>query len=655
MSHFMTAYSEKSLPPINQLWRKRSNQSALRDLSGNSCSYGELEHFVAETLVYMQGVFGDSRAQVLILLPDQPATMVLQLCLLETSTAIPLNPAQTENELRLLVNSLQPSCIVSNSDNSVAEALAAEFGLCHLILTPRIGTCGPFDLAPVNEIADIPAAIRDSDAALILPTSGSTGDPKLVPLSKEAIYSSAQNIASWLKLGPEDRAIHLLPTFHIGALVDLFLAPLLAGGSVIFVHPMTSARVYAAVVEQQATWLQLVPTMLMRLLADMDDVQLKKMGECLRFVRSVSSDLPPTTQQVAESLLGGTPLIQIYGMTESAGQIASNPLPPETRKPGSVGLPSGSEIELMDAYGNPVAPGEQGEICIKGEKVTPGYVNSDRSENYYGPWLRTGDLGRLDSDGYLELTGRLKEVVNRGGEKISLQEIDRVAQGHPRVEQAIAFALPHPSLGEEVAIAVVFKQSKSEEELDDEGSLRLYFEKQLAEHKVPRKINCIESMPLLASGKVNRRALVGLVENGSKQSQTNFSPDTPTERLVVRLWKNVLKSPVPSRETDFFDAGGDSLAATGFLVALEKALRTSLPSDFVYKNTTFAAIVRALDSESLDSYQLSLPKPLFDAIRRATAGWPGKRRSSSSLIIEHNTSGEQQPLPIPIVLECCCR
>jgi len=207
-----------------------------------------------------------------------------------------------------------------------------------------------------------------------------------------------------------------------------------------------------------------------------------------------------------EGLLG-VPVLEAYGMTEGSHQIASNPLPPLPHKPGSVGRGTGVRVGIMDDNGQLLPAGAQGEVVIQGLNVTDGYENNPEANaaSFTDGWFRTGDLGVLDDDGYLILLSRIKELINRGGEKIAPREIDELLLQHPAVGEAVSFGLPHPVWGEEVAVAVVLTGDASEADL-----LR-YCREHLAEFKVPKKLFVVESIPRTATGKVQRRHVAAAI------------------------------------------------------------------------------------------------------------------------------------------------
>jgi len=338
----------------------------------------------------------------------------------------------------------------------------------------------------------------------VLHTSGTTSRPKMVPLSHRNLTTSARNVRESLALEADDRGLVIMPLFHIHGLVAALLAPLAAGGEVCCSPGFNALKFFSWFAEVCPTWYTGVPTMHQAILLRATKNPEALRDHRLRFIRSSSSALPLTVIAELERVFR-VPVIEAYGMTEAAHQMASNPLPPTPRKPGSVGLPAGPEIRVVDPTGNTVPPGIPGEIVIRGLNVMGEYENNPKAnaEAFYDGWFRTGDQGVVDADGYLSLTGRLKEIINRGGEKISPREVDEVIMTHPAVHQCVTFAMPHEMLGEEVAAAVVLRQGA--EATDQE--LRRFAAERLADFKVPRKILFLSEIPMGATGKLQRIGL----------------------------------------------------------------------------------------------------------------------------------------------------
>ena len=341
---------------------------------------------------------------------------------------------------------------------------------------------------------------------MVLHTSGTTSRPKIVPLSQKNVTASARHIKETLHLTPGDRCLNIMPLFHIHGLIAAVSASLAAGASVYCTPGFNALKFFAWIDEVKPSWYTAVPTMhqaiLQRAPRNAEIIQRNR----LRFIRSSSSSLPPQVLNELEAVFGA-PVIEAYGMTEAAHQMASNPLPPAKHIAGSVGIAAGPEIAIMDEDGNLLERGATGEIVIRGPNVSSGYENNPKANEagFTKGWFRTGDQGVLDGEGYLTITGRLKEIISRGGEKISPREVDEVLMDHPAVAQVVTFGLPHKMLGEEVGAAVVLREgmAASERELRDFCATRL------ADFKVPRKILFLPEIPKGATGKLQR---IGLAE-----------------------------------------------------------------------------------------------------------------------------------------------
>ena len=406
--------------------------------------------------------------------------------------------------------------VVASGSDTPARDVASKLGIVVLELTPHPDNgAGSFTISgvaqPVKAAANGGMA-QTGDIALILHTSGTTSRPKIVPLTHKNVCASARNISATLALRQEDRELHVMPMFHIHGLIAGVLAPMAVGSQIFCTPGFNALKFFAWMKECKPTWFTAVPTMhqaiLSRAAGNTDVIR----SNPLRFLRSSSSSMPTKVIEELEKVFNA-PLIESYGMTEASHQMASNPLPPAKRIPGSVGVAAGPEIAIMDSDGKMLPPGAIGEVVIRGENVTLGYENNPKAnaDAFTNGWFRTGDQGSLSSDGYLTLTGRLKEIINRGGEKISPLEVDEVLMHHPAVMQVVTFAMPHEKLGEDVAAAVVLREGQrlTERELRDFASTRL------ADFKVPRKILFMAEIPKGATGKLQRIGLAAKLGLGT--------------------------------------------------------------------------------------------------------------------------------------------
>jgi acyl-CoA synthetase (AMP-forming)/AMP-acid ligase II len=452
---------------------------------------------------------------VAIVLPNGPEMATGFLAVAAGATACPLNPAYRAEEFAFYLTDLRArALLVERGSVSPAIEVARRLGLAILEMVVDEGAAaGTF---AVDRVVDAPgeASMRQaggarrpaagSDVALILHTSGTTSRPKIVPLSQANVCASADNVRRVLTLSAADAGLNVMPLFHIHGLIAGLLAPLAAGGSVFCTPGFNALKFFSWMDEAAPTWYTAVPTMHQAILARADRQRDVIVRHPLRFVRSSSSSIPPQTIAALEQCFAA-PLIEAYGMTEAAHQMASNPLPPGERIPGSVGLAAGPEIAIMDPDNRLLPPGATGEIVIRGANVTGGYENNPtaNSEAFVDGWFRTGDQGSLDDAGYLRLTGRLKEIINRGGEKISPREVDEVLMDHPAVAQVVTFAIPHDKLGEEVAAALVLREGHQATERE----LREFAGRRLADFKVPRRIVFVPEIPKGATGKLQRIGL----------------------------------------------------------------------------------------------------------------------------------------------------
>jgi acyl-CoA synthetase (AMP-forming)/AMP-acid ligase II len=484
-------------------------------------SYGGLRDLCDRTVERLNALGIGRGDRVAIVLPNGPEMAAAFIAISAAATTAPLNPAYREDEFEFYISDLGArALVVAEGAETPAIAVARRHGARILRLVVPVGAAaGVFTLEPEEGARLAPAAspglAEAEDVALVLHTSGTTSRPKIVPLLHRNITASTLHIATSLALTPEDRVLNIMPLFHIHGLVAAVASTLEAGGSIYATPGFDALRVFRWLEDAQASWYTAVPTMHQAILARASRNRELVERLKLRLIRSSSASLPPQVMRELEATFR-CPVIESYGMTEAAHQMTSNPLPPQVRKPGSVGLPAGPLVRLADAEGRFVPAGGEGEVVISGPNVTPGYENNPKAnaDSFFEAegrrWFRTGDQGRFDAEGYLTITGRIKEIINRGGEKVSPLEVDNVLMEHPAVRQVVTFALPHPKLGEEVAAAVVLAEGAEASEQE----LRAFAAERLADFKVPRKFVFVTEIPKGATGKLQRIGLaqrLGLV------------------------------------------------------------------------------------------------------------------------------------------------
>jgi acyl-CoA synthetase (AMP-forming)/AMP-acid ligase II len=464
---------------------------------------------LVETTIGSLNSFGIGRGdRVAIVLPNGPDMATAFIGVASGATAAPLNPTYKADEFEFYMSDVKAKALVVEAgSNSSAVDVAKKLGMKIIVLQPdHARGAGAFTLSCNATGGDCVKGFAEADdVALILHTSGTTSRPKIVPLSQRNVSVSSGNIAETLAFTAKDGGLNIMPLFHIHGLMAGVLAPLSAGGRVFCTSGFNALRFFAWMDEAKPTWYTAVPTMHQAILTRAGGNKEIIARNPLRFVRSSSSSMPPQVIAEVESTFGA-PLIESYGMTEASHQMASNPLS-GARKPGAVGIAAGPEVAIMGDDGQILKPGEIGEIVIRGDNVTKGYENnpSANATAFTNGWFRTGDQGVMDDDRYISLTGRLKEIINRGGEKISPREVDEILMDHPSVQQVVVFAMPHDKLGEEVAAAVVLREGAKR----DEKELRDFCSQRLAAFKVPRKIVFLDQIPLGATGKLQR---IGLAE-----------------------------------------------------------------------------------------------------------------------------------------------
>ena len=478
-------------------------------------THGGLRALTEQTLAALHGAGIGRGDRVAIVLPNGPEMASAFVTIAQGAVTAPLNPSYRVDEFDFYLQDLKAKAIVlpEGYDGPALEA-AGRHGLVIL----RLGfdpaqPAGSFTLVAEGQATGTPDAAMagPDDIALILHTSGTTSRPKIVPLLQRNIAASAHHIGTSLALTPADRCLNVMPLFHIHGLVAAVSSSLAAGASIWCAPGFDALRFFGWLDTARPTWYTAVPTMHQAILtrAERNSDILGRLQ--LRLIRSSSASLPPQVM-VQLSKTFACPVIESYGMTEAAHQMTTNPLPPRAQKPGSVGVAGGPEVRIAHEVEDTLLPMDAtGEVVISGPNVTPGYeANEDANrKNFFEAdgkrWFRTGDQGTFDPEGYLNLTGRLKEIINRGGEKISPLEVDAVLMDHPSVVQVVTFALPHPKLGEDVAAAVVLREGAT----GTEREIRDFAATRLADFKVPRKVVILEEIPKGATGKLQR---IGLAE-----------------------------------------------------------------------------------------------------------------------------------------------
>ena len=473
-------------------------------------TYRALRDHLGATVTSLRGLGIRRQDTVAIVLPNGPEMASAFIAIGSGATTAPLNPAYRAEEFEFFLSDLGARLLVlERGADTPAREVAERLGVAVAeLVVPPDAAAGMFSLdgEPTASSRESTEWGESDDIALVLHTSGTTSRPKIVPLSHQNVCASAEHIVTSLQLVAEDGCLNIMPLFHIHGLLAAVLASLASGGSVCCTPGFNALSFFRWLKEAQPTWYTAVPTMHQAILARASRNREVIEDSRLRFVRSSSASLAPTVMQGLEDTFA-VPVIEAYGMTEAAHQMASNPLPPAIRKAGTVGLAAGPEVAVMNEGGDLLAAGLTGEVVIRGPNVTDGYRANPTANAgaFTNGWFRTGDQGVIDEDGYLRLTGRLKEIINRGGEKISPREVDEVLLEHPAIAHAVTFAVPHAKLGEDVAVAIVLRPQAT----TTEQEVRAFAAGRLADFKVPRRVLFVAAIPKGPTGKLRR---IGLAE-----------------------------------------------------------------------------------------------------------------------------------------------
>ena len=583
---------------LNAIFRNhRDTDTALAEPAGMALTYAGLNREVSRLGKYLNRMGIGRHSVVAVAIPGGVSQSVALLGVSSTATCAPLNPQYRGDEFARYLHHMGADALIVEAEHATAArgaAKALDIPILTVGTTPS-GSSSGYTVEGETGLDPIEfTAVAPDDIALLLHTSGTTSRPKLVPLSHHNLVSSAGAIAQYLQLGPADRCLNIMPLQHIHGLAGMLFPSLFVGAEVVCISNLDLQRLMLWFRKLRPSWYSAVPTIHQAMVETLHGQHSTGLFDSLRFVRSSSAPLPPGLCERMEALFG-VPVIEAYGMTEAAHQITSNPLPPGQRKPGSVGVPVKTQVCVIGKAGKSLPAGEVGEIAIKGAGVTGGYLKAGYSNAklFRDGWFRTGDLGSLDDDGYLFLVGRLKEQINRGGEKISPQEVDDVLLSHQQIERAATFPVTHSRLGEEVASAVVLCENSRITAQD----IRFHVRARLANFKVPRHVLIVDHIPRNATGKYQRKALSKhfrsmLAEQVSK-SETDRD-HTAMEQRILEIWAQVLNTGSLRLDDDFFDLGGDSILAMQVVNRIAESTGLWVTIDKFFEHPTVTGLSRVI-------------------------------------------------------------
>ncbi|WP_311966800.1 AMP-binding protein [Bradyrhizobium australiense] len=561
--------------------------------------------------------------RVAVVLPDGPEAAVAMITVAAGAVCVPLNSGFTYDEYQHYFGELHLAALLTHADlDSASRRVAHILGIpiINISMRPNDGA-GAFSIvgqAPQRAVDDELAS--SADDAFILLTSGSTSRPKTVPLTHASICLSAHNVCANLALGSRDRLLSVLPLFHGHGLISGLVAALAAGSSVVCTPGFDVTAFFDWLMEFRPTWYTAVPAIHRAVLSAGDLHKQAAQRSSLRLIRSASTSLAPDVLSGLEALFG-VPVIDTYGMTEAATQIAANPL--QRRKPGSVGQPAGPEIVILDSQDRRLPPGRRGEIALRGPTITRGYDNdaAATASAFRDGWFRTGDLGYLDADGYLFIVGRIKEIIHKGGQKVAPAEVEEALLSHPDVIEAAVFPVRHARLGADVAAAVVLRQDATV----SAAMLRDFTRERLAGFKVPGLVRIVPEIPKGAGGKIRRselaaefsKMLPAAEERGSKM----VLPRSKLEHRLAGIWAEILDIDQISVDQDVFALGVDSLAMMQMIMRLEEYFGADFSFKDIFDAPTVAALALRVElSKKSSSAFLSSRDPQAEIVREKGDG-----------------------------------
>lgn len=560
-------------------------------------TFGSLVEQVDETRIWLNAGGVGHGDRIALIAPRGPETAVAALGIACCATCVPINPFATAAECRTILAATRAKAVLAPAvTDSPARDAARELGLAWFNTSvPNGAPAGRFFLDGEHTTGAARSGLPTAeDVALVLCTSGTTSRPKLVPSEHGHLVARMAKLCRLLELTSADRCLNVMPLCYANGLYSGTITPLTAGGSVIYPVVFEIESFFRCLLDLAPTWYTGGATYQQVIVDWLRRRPDAAAGHSLRFVRSGSSPLPAQVHDELERLLD-IPVTEGYAASE-VGVITANP-PCSRRKRGTVGLPGDEDVAVMDERGSPLPPGEVGEVWARGPTVFNGYEDDPEAnrEAFRNGWFRTGDLGSFDVDGYLTLTGRLKEMINRGGEKVSPAEVDAALLEHPAVHEAAAFGIPHPTLGEEVAAAVKLRRAEDVSESD----LRRFLLERLTAFKVPRRIEFVAELPKGPTGKPLRGALAELLRPHTQPDSAVSPEDTPQplETILLKVWRQALGRDDLGLDDDFFLLGGNSLSAVDLLTGIEEELRLQMPLSSLIETPTVREFARCLQKQ----------------------------------------------------------
>ncbi len=600
---------------------KQPDSIFLQAPNRSSLSYANADEQCRKAARILRAFGIQTNDRVALVMPTSPEATLAFLALGMVATCAPMNPTYKYAEVDFFFTDLRVKALFTFAGyDTIARQLATKRNIPVIEIRPILT-----EPAGMFEFIQLPASISNNityaqleDVAIVLHTSGTTSRPKTVPLTHTNICLAGYHTAQSLNLTPTDRSLNVLPLFHVHGLIIVIVTTLVSGGSIVCTQGFDAHSFLEHLRNFKPTWFTAGPTVHQALLEHLSHESELPRNHSLRFIRSASSSLHPATFHALEKAFG-VPVIDSYGLSE-ASHILSNPLPPAIRKAGSVGISTGTEIAIVDENDTFLGCHQVGEIVARGKNITKGYADNPAANAVAFTtegWFHTGDQGYFDEDGYFYITGRIKELINRAGEKVSPLELDDLLTTHEAIAEAAAFSIPHPLLGEDTAVAIVCKPDKQL----TASAVKAFIAQHLAYYKIPSRVIFVSSILKGPTGKVQRRLLpvqVGLVDTEGNvippspeemQEDENYvEPKTQLEISIIKSWKKVLPHPRIGVHDHFFLIGGNSMMAIQLVAEIERQTGYRLPPAVLFSHPTITDLIRLIFEESLQTaWQCLIP------------------------------------------------
>lgn len=622
---------------------------------------------------------GLSNRRIAVVLPNGPDIIISFYAISSVAVFVPLNPGYSPEEFKNYMKLLQADALLMKENSCEAARLAAlELSLPLLLLhTDASSDVGGFELRCTGDPkpADSSHISQDKDLAVVLHTSGTTGKPKIVPLTHDNLNGFIENTARSFNITEKDCCINVIPLFHVYGIVSPVLSSAAVGGSIICLESFAPGEFFRILDELSPTWYAASPAIHQAVAEYAERTKTVPGRYALKLVRSGGAPLPAKVAQKLEQHFGAI-VVQGYGLTETSGMGACNPPMPGKIKHNSVGIACGCEIGIIDDQHNFLSAGTIGQIVIKGTGVTAGYENDEEANAraFHNGWFATGDEGYLDGDGYLFIIGRCKEMINRGGVKISPYEVEEALLQHPDILDTAVFAVPHTGLGEVPAAMAVLKPDSNATPLQ----LKVFLRNKIAQFKVPAQIIIIDKIPKGSTGKIQRKQLyetvlqtygTAFLTETRLPVKEDCAPGNETEKRLAAIWQQLLNIDEIGIQEDFFELGGDSLLAAILLANIEAEFAVSLPLNLIVEKRTIEQFAEFLDRKpnSSRTFQYLVPiqtegrRPSLFCIHavdgdilsyRKLAAHLGNEQPVYGLWFNRQASGLQHPVQISALARC---